>query len=57
MKRAGRSIPPWIDFTALMVGLVKVLDIWMANDRWSDYIESEIMGPHTAWKRMLFLRE
>ena len=60
-ERSGGTIPPSadaeIDTTAVMVRLVRVLDAWMASDRWSDYIEFKIMHEHTAWKRMIFLKE
>lgn len=51
------SVDAQIDITAVMVRLVRVLDAWMASDHWSVYIESEIMGHHTALKRMIFCKE
>ena len=59
--RSRGTIPPSadaeIDTTAVTVRLVRVLDAWMTSDRWSEYIEPEIMHKHTAWKRTIFLKE
>lgn len=56
-KKTGNTISPLADaevgIDVVMLRLVRVLHAWMVSDRWLDYLEQEIIGHHTVWKRMI----